>query len=83
MNTACLYKLPIANKDSGPYIIDYEILHLIKFIMTEPLSRVINLSFEKAIYFDNLDISKAIPFYKDVGAISIGVTIAQYPFSLT
>ena len=42
------------NKASGPYNIDYEILHLIKLIIANPLSRVNNLSFENAI---------AIPFY--------------------
>ena len=57
-----------ANKASGPYSIDYEILHLIKLIIAEPLSRIINLSFEKAKYFDNLKISKAIPVYKDKGS---------------
>ena len=34
-----------ANKASGPYSIDYEILHLIKLIIAEPLSRIIHLSF--------------------------------------
>ena len=57
-----------ANKASGPYSIDYEILHLIKLIIAEPLSRIINLSFEKGKYFDNLKISKAIPVYKDKGS---------------
>ena len=72
-----------ANKASGPYSIDYEILHLIKLIIAEPLSRIINLSFEKAKYFDNLKISKAIPLYKYEGSNLDRVTIAQYPFSLT
>ena len=31
------------------------------------LSKLINLSFEKAIYFDNLKISKAVPIFKDKG----------------
>ena len=57
-----------ANKASGPYSIDYEILHLIKSIIADPLSRIINLSFEKAKYFENLKISKAIPVYKDKGS---------------
>ena len=57
-----------ANKASGPYSIDYEILHLIKLIIAEPLSRIINLSFEKAKYFENLKISKAIPVYKGKGS---------------
>ena len=72
-----------ANKASGPYSIDYEILHLIKLIIAAPLSRIINLSFEKAKYFENLKISKAIHVYKDKVAILIGITIGQYPFSLT
>ena len=72
-----------ANKVSGPYSIDYEILHLIKLIIAEPLSRIINLAFEKAKYFENLKISKAIPVYKDKGSNLDRVTIGQYPFSLT
>ena len=54
-----------SNKATGPSSIDYKILHLIKLNIAEPLSRLINLSFEKAIYFQNLKISKVIPFYKD------------------
>ena len=57
-----------SNKATGPSSIDYKILHLIKLNIAEPLSRLINLSFEKAIYFQNLKISKVIPFYKDKGS---------------
>ena len=52
------------NRGSGPNSIDYEILRLIKLNIAAPLSRVINLSFEKGIYFKNL---KTIPFYKANG----------------
>ena len=37
--------------------------------ISEPLSELINLSFEKATYFDNLEVSKAIPIFKDKGNI--------------
>ena len=52
-----------SNKATGPN----EILHLIKLILAEPHSKLINFSFEKAIYFDNLKISKAVPIFKDKG----------------
>ena len=57
-----------SNKATGPSSIDYKILHLIKLNIAESLSRLINLSFENAIYFQNLEISKVIPFYKDKGS---------------
>ena len=37
--------------------------------ISEPLSELINLSFEKATNFDNLKVSKAIPIFKDKGNI--------------
>ena len=37
--------------------------------IAEPLSILINLSFEKAFYFGNMMISKVIPVYKDKGNI--------------
>ena len=58
-----------SNKATGPNSIPNEIFHLIKLIIADPLSKLINLSFEKekAIYFDNLKISKAVPIFKDKG----------------
>ena len=41
-----------SNKASGPYSIPSEILHLIKFIIADPLSKIINHSFENGVYFD-------------------------------
>ena len=37
--------------------------------IAEPLCELINLLFEKAIYFDNLKVSKAIPIFKDKGSL--------------
>ena len=37
--------------------------------IAEPLSILINLSFEKAFYIGNMKISKVIPVYKDKGNI--------------
>ena len=39
-----------SNKATGPNSIPNEFLHLIKLIIAEPLSKLMNLSFEKAIY---------------------------------
>ena len=58
-----------SNKATGPYSIPNEILHLIKLNIAEPLSKLINLSFEKAFYFGNMKISKVIPVYKEKGNI--------------
>ena len=55
-----------SNKATGPYGIINEILYLIKLNIAEPLSILINLSFEKAFY---LKISKVIPVYKEKGNI--------------
>ena len=56
-----------SNKATGPNSIPNEILHFIKLIIAERLSKLINFSFEKAIYFDNLKISKVVPIFKDKG----------------
>ena len=53
-----------SNKTSGPYSIHHKILHLIKLNIADPLSKIINLSFETASYFDKLKVSKAIPVYR-------------------
>ena len=57
-----------SNKASGPHSIPYEILHIIKLIIADPLAKIINLSFEKGIYFDTLKISKTIPLFKEKGS---------------
>ena len=55
------------NKATGPHSIPTDILHLIKFSVAQPLADITNLSFEKGIYMDNLEISKVIPVFKDKG----------------
>ena len=50
-----------SNKATGPNNIPNEVIHLIKWNIAEPLSKLINVSFERAIYFDILKVSKAIP----------------------
>ena len=58
----------ITNKASGPHSVPNDILHLIKQNITEPLAEIINLSFVNGTYFNNLKISKVLPFYKDKGS---------------
>ena len=58
-----------SNKVSGPDSIHYKILHLIKLNIADTLSKIINLSFEIALDFDKLNVSKAIPVFKDKGDI--------------
>ena len=57
------------NKAVGPHSIPNEILHLIKEIIADPLSSMVNLSFANGVYFQNLKTSKAIPVYKEKGSI--------------
>ena len=56
------------NKATGPHSIPSNTLHLIKINISKPLSDIINLSFEKGVYFDNLKISKTIPAFKEKGS---------------
>lgn len=56
------------NKATGPHSIPSDILHLIKFNIAEPLAEIINLSFEKGLFFENLKLSKVIPIFKDKGS---------------
>ena len=56
------------NKAVGPHSIPNNILHLIKDIIADPLSKLTNHSFENGIYFQSLKSSKAIPFYKEKGS---------------
>ena len=63
-----------SNKATGPYSISNEINPL-KMNIADPLSILINISFEKAFYFRNTKISKIVP----VKAIYlIAVTIDHY-----
>ena len=57
------------NKASGPFSVQPDILQHIKNIIADPLSKLINSSFESGIYFDNLKISKTIPIFKEKGDI--------------
>ena len=56
------------NKAIGLHSIPSNILHLIKLNLSEPLSDIINLSFEKGVYFHDLKISKTIPTFKEKGS---------------
>ena len=56
------------NKATDPHSIRTDILHLIKFNISEPLAKIVNLSFEKGLYCDCLKISKTIPTYKEKGS---------------
>ena len=55
-------------KATGPHSIPSDISHLIKLNVVEPLESIINLSFGKGIYIENLKISKTIPVYKMKGS---------------
>ena len=55
-------------KATGPHSIPSDIFHLIKLNVVEPLEIIINLSFGKGIYIENLKISKTIPVYKRKGS---------------
>ena len=62
-----LINLNIKNKASGPNSIPNQIFHLIKLIVAQPLSDVVNLSFSTGEYIEKLKISKVIPTYKENG----------------
>ena len=51
----------------GPLSIPFDILHLIKLIIAKPLSEIVNLSFSKGVYIDDLKLSKTIPIFKEKG----------------
>ena len=55
-------------KATGPHSIPSNILHLIKLIIAEPLSKIVYLSFNKGIYIENLKIAKTIPTFKENGS---------------
>ena len=56
------------NKSYGPHSIPAKILHQIKLIVAAPLAEIINLSFEKGTYIEDLKISKTIPIFKEKGS---------------
>ena len=56
-----------SNKALGPYSTPTDIFHLIKLNVAEPLTEIINLSFEEGIYIDNLKIAKVISIFKEKG----------------
>jgi len=54
-------------KGTGPHSIPTDIFKVIKLIVSESLTDIINLSFKTGIYISNLKISKVIPVYKGKG----------------
>ena len=57
----------ISNKAVGPNSIPNMIIHMIKFIIAEPLAEILNRSFETGIYIDKLKISRIVPIFKEKG----------------
>ena len=60
--------LNIKNKATGPQSIPFTILHLIKNIIAQPLSDILNLSFQTGIYIDQLKVSRVTPVFKEKGS---------------
>ena len=58
-----------SNKSTGPHSIPTNILKNIEKYVTEPLSRIINVSFSTGVYIESLKISKVVPIYKEKGDI--------------
>ena len=56
-----------SNKSLGPYSTPTDIFHLIKLNVAQPLTDIINLSFQEGIYIDHLKIAKVIAVFKDKG----------------
>ena len=52
------------NKGTGPNGIPTRILHLIKAIISEPLSKIFNTSINTGCYIDKLKLAKTIPIFK-------------------
>ena len=59
-----------ASKASGPYSIPSRILRTIEDIIAEPLSDIINLSFEMGVFPERLKIAEVIPVYKKGSRLS-------------
>ena len=56
------------SKATGPHSIPSDTLQLIKLIIAEPLSEIVNLPFGKGSYIENLKLSKTIPIFKEKGS---------------
>ena len=56
------------SKAIGPHSIPTDIFHLIKLNISEPLTEIINLSFNTGVFVENLKTSKVIPVYKNKGS---------------
>jgi len=59
------------SKSSGPNSIPSKILSLLKFILSEPLANLINLSFTTGIFPSKLKFSKVIPVHKKGSLLEI------------
>ena len=59
----CIRKMN-ASKASGPYSIPTCILRIIENIVAEPLTEIINLSFEEGVFPERLKSAEVIPVYK-------------------
>ena len=56
-----------SSKSLGPYSTPTDIFHLIKLNVAEPLTEIINLSFQEGIYIDQLKIAKVVAIFKEKG----------------
>ena len=56
-----------SSKSLGPYSTPTDIFHLIKLNVAEPLTEIINLSFEEGVYIDQLKIAKVVAIFKEKG----------------
>ena len=56
------------NKATGPNSIPTDISQQIKISIAQPLVNIINLSYEKGTYIEDMKISKVIPTFKDKGS---------------
>ena len=59
------------NKASGPYSIPTNILHIIRHNISNPLSKIINMSFSTGVHPTNLKTSKTVPIFKKGSRMSI------------
>ena len=55
------------SKATGPHSIPSDILPSIKDYIADPLAKIINMSFVKGIYIENLKIAETIPIFKEKG----------------
>ena len=59
--------LSMNNKSTGPNSIPNFVLELMKKVIADPLSDIINLSFSTGIYINQLKLSRVAPIYKGKG----------------